>query len=80
MDKEKKKDDIGKILSELQHRLQMMKYFAFVESVKSFERTNGRKPTWDEKENLAKILHMNLDDLCALLKKFPLMIFAEPLD
>jgi hypothetical protein len=34
-----------------------------VESVKRFERINGREPTWDEKNGLAKILYMNLDDL-----------------
>ena len=77
MDKEKKKDDTGKILSEFKIRLKLLEFLAFVESVKRFELTNGRKPTWDERKNMAKTLHINIDDFCALIEdiysdKFPI--------
>ena len=70
MDKEKKKDDTGKILSEFKIRLKLMEFLAFVESVKRFELTNGRKPTRDERKNIAKTSHINLDDFCALIENF----------
>ena len=65
MEKEKKKKaDTGKILSEFKIRLKLLEFLAFVESVKRFELTNGRKPTRDERKNIAKTSHINLDVLC----------------
>ena len=71
MDKEKKKVDPGKILSEIQQRVQTMEFLAFLESIERFERTNGRKPTLDETKDIAKNLHISLDSFCALLRDYP---------
>ena len=71
MDIEKKKIEPGKILSEIQQRVQTMEFLAFLESIKRFERTNGRKPTWDETKDMAKNLHISLDSFCALLRDYP---------
>jgi len=71
MEKEKKKIDTGKILSEIQQRVQKIEFFAFLESIKRFERTNGRKPTWDETKDMAKNLHISLDSFCAILRDYP---------
>lgn len=68
MEKEKKKDDAGKILLEFKIRLKLLEFLAFVESVKRFELTNGRKPTRDERKNIAKTSHINLDDFCTLIE------------
>ncbi len=68
MDKEEKKDDNGKILSEIKDRLQRLEFLAFMESVKRFELANGRELTRDERKNMAETLHISLDDFCALLK------------
>ena len=62
MEKEKKKNSNGKILSEIQDRLMVLEYMAFVGSIKRFEQTNGREPTWDEKRNMAKNLDINLSE------------------
>jgi preprotein translocase subunit Sss1 len=77
MDNEKKKDNTGKNLSEFKNRLKLLEFLAFVESVRRFELTNGRKPTWDERKNIATASHINLDDFCALIQriysdKFPI--------
>lgn len=71
MDKNQKKNDTDKSLTEIQIRVQLMELLAFMESVISFERTNGRKPTSDERKNLAKTFHISLDGFCALLKNIP---------
>ena len=71
MDIEKKKIEPGKILSEIQQRVQTMEFLAFLESIKKFERTNGRKPTWDERKDMAQNLHISIDSFCALLRDYP---------
>ena len=71
MDIEKKKIEPGKILSEIQQRVQTMEFLAFLESIERFERTNGRKPTGDETKDMAKNLHISLDSFCALLRDYP---------
>jgi hypothetical protein len=68
MDKEKKKDYTGKILSKIQNRSQLLEFLGFLGSIERFERTNGREPTWEEIKNIAKTLQINLDDFCAFLK------------
>ena len=78
MDKEKKKDDTGKILSEFKIRLKLMEFLAFVESVKRFELTNGRKPTRDERKNIAKTSHISLDDFCVLIETIYSDNFPSP--
>jgi hypothetical protein len=42
MDKEKRKDYTGKILSKILNRLRMLDFLFFLKSVKRFERINGR--------------------------------------
>jgi hypothetical protein len=69
MDKGKKKDYTGKILSKIQNRLQLLEFLDFLESIKRFKPINGREPTGDEIKNMAKTLHVNLYDLCAFLEK-----------
>ena len=68
MDKEKKKNYTGKILLKIQNRLRLLDFLAFLDSIKRFERTNGREPTGDEIKNMANTLHINLDDFCAFLE------------
>ena len=70
MDKEEKSDNIRKTLSEMQYRVQALERLNFVESLIRFEETNGRKPTRDERKDMAKDLHISLDDFCALLKDY----------
>lgn len=77
MDNGKKKDDTGKNLSEFKIRLKLLEFLAFVEAVRRFELTIGRKPTRDERKNIATTSHINLDDSCALIEriysdKFPI--------
>ena len=52
----------------MQHIVQALERFNFVESLIRFEETNGRKPTRDERKNIAKTSHINLDDFCALIE------------
>jgi hypothetical protein len=68
MVKGKKKDDSGKILSEFKIRLEGLEYLNLAESVKRFEQTNGRKPTWHERKDMARYSHIGIEDFCALLK------------
>jgi hypothetical protein len=68
MGKGKKKNNPGKILSGFKIKLAGLEYLNFVESVKRFEQTNGRKPTWDEREDMAKYSHIGIEDFCSLLE------------
>jgi preprotein translocase subunit Sss1 len=68
MVKGKKKDDPAKILSEFKIRLEGREYLNLAESVKRFEKANGRKPSWDERKDMAKYSHIGIEDFCALLK------------
>jgi hypothetical protein len=79
MDKGKNKDYTGKILSKIQNRLRLLDFLAFLASIKRFERTNGREPTGDEIKNMAKTLHINLDDFCAFLENISSDNFPSPL-
>ncbi len=77
MEKEKNKNDTRKNLSEFKIRLKMLEFLAFVDSVKRFELTNGRKPTQGERKDIAKISHISIDDFCDLIEeiypeKFPI--------
>jgi hypothetical protein len=69
MEKEKKKNGAGKILSEFKIRVKLLEFLAFVESVKRFEQTNGRRPTQTERKNMARTLDIDLDDICSLFER-----------
>ena len=73
----KKKDYTGKMLSKIQNRLQLLEFLDFLESIKRFKLTNGREPTWDEIKNMAKTLHVKLDDLCAFLENISSNGFSQ---
>jgi hypothetical protein len=55
MGKEKKKNGAGKILSEFKIRVKLLEFLAFVDSVKRFEQTNGRRPTQTERKNISTV-------------------------
>jgi hypothetical protein len=69
MEKEKRKNDAGKILSEFKIRVKLLDFLAFVESVKRFEQSNGRRPTKEERKNMARTLDIDLDDICSLFER-----------
>jgi hypothetical protein len=68
MAKGKKKGDPSTILSKFKIKLAELEYLDFVESVKRFQQKNGRVPTWDEREEMAKYSHIGIEDFCVLLR------------